>query len=111
MSVNLTEYKKTHKSADQIELERREAILDKALEELNQASNQMGLKYNNLPTGTHATLEEVDFILCKMGEVSRANRYFREQQRKMGLRPWENETEDQKANKVVSIFNGNEEEK
>ena len=103
MAIDLNEYKKNHKSADQIELERREAVLDNALEEFDQAINQFGLKYNNLPPGTIASLDDVDHVLEKMFATSYASCDFKEQQRKMGLRPLENETEEQKRNKIVRI--------
>ena len=103
MTIDINEYKKNHKSADQIELERREMILDNALEEFDQAINQFELKYNNLPPGTNASLDDVDYVLGKMFATSYASCDFKEQQRKMGLRPWENETEEQKRNKLVRI--------
>lgn len=103
MTVNFNDYKETHKSGDQRELERREAVLDQACDDLEHFSNQELLKWKNKPKGTVASEEEVDEIFMMMGRVGQASRDFKSQQRKMGLRPWENEAEGQASNKVVSF--------
>ncbi len=89
MAVNFEEYKRNKvnkKTRDELELERLDEISDQACEELEHYTNQMLLKYNNLPEGTQGDPADVDEMLSLMFAANSSVQAFKEQQRKMGLR-------------------------
>ena len=82
MTVDLNQYKDTHKSRDQKELERLKQESEQANEEFNQYLNQQELKWGNMPEGTKAPGFGLE-LLSKMGEASRARRAYEAQECKI----------------------------